>query len=1337
MSIISASFGQQASSEIAKESFRSEDAILDPRVVSREASGEAIARLTGETGSLVEEYENHYLDAENSILMNGVEDLRLRRATRNRTSRLMGAAAIPQDALANAVAAGIAAESPIISGEREVRDNLAAVRASTAGEEEYEALALAFEGDHADAALAQMEAEVREAALFTIAAEAGVYEPVPVLNTVSDFGQYLIPGWSGSTRGGVMDVEHTPLLSETIFSGKRLQTEVEAFRALPQDEQIARFEEIVQDIKDRGSLWGWENQAIIRENINAYIFGITNTDAGITSALDALDVLPTAYGLARGTANIPKLLKAVKAKKASVELVAEAYRKALAGEETPLGLSKEEVVDEILPEALSASRQAPEEVGSGLSAQQAVEAQDNAIIQMRMQADVSAATESQLREIAETTEKAFNAHLSRGQKLQDVRVVNITDKSGVSTPVLRGVIGKTDGAGYVRHSDLKRTLHRVGIDPDGVKVIKQEAFGPPAPKKVAAAKTTKYTASPGKDPDIIQARDLVLRGETDLIPEDVLFNAGKEEVTHRLLEWGGAKFLATSDGGVIWHPAALEHSAVAKDLGIKNYGRGFHHEFDFKNPLDSVDGLPGPKDSDPKFHLAKAKAAPLTPEQVKLSRGVEAARERMTNASRELADLEATQADNFLRTQVGTVEVAKRLEVARRAAVKAKSDLDDAQVALHDAKGTKVELVQKNDGTYYAEVELPLRTDGTYAPFEKDAASQFTMVSRMLFSGRAIGDLKLMDLAVLSENSRNTYIDIFKEYIKPRFNALKAKEKKLLRDLSEVMRQETRWMTDDEIVKEFTERFGATARQERFQEAYRAYRLGSDMEWYVRNSVEVNRLNARGFQTVRIDAEDFAIEPTNAFVHRDLPTSLPDGRIYDSVSGQSVAYNPSELGAHGRYVVTLDADTPVTLVSGEQVWVKHIVADPQAVRAQPLKRNQMNYLEGGSHVDYDSSIRVFAKQAQVRVQGDNPNERVMMAPHTYAGGRKPSDLDDFVNAMNDAAEVARKMLAGNLTRRGAKTKIKRLLADGPADLPTADEFLNRVDNFQNGNFKEPVFDPYEPIEIVGDRRLPSAYGANSPLATEHSGHTSFLETQGRMYHSRRGNRLTDGNGTELPVLDPFKAMDKSLTNVAKMGGLAAYRQRLAGQFLSTWGSMLRLPQTHQTDPEMLLRKLYDEHMWGASKVWGDMTPQQITRAKNELAVAGRALAWKTPLQRNLDQGWIDFLNTMDRNPSQLVGFRNLINDSAHWVNRTDYGYGIRQATFDAFLGMGNIAQVTLQISTALAHTAVDPVGAARALEMSPFTAAYLRGLGNADSLRSWILPRRQLLGMSPADGCPA
>lgn len=1118
---------------------------------------------------------------------------------------------------------------------------------------------------------------------------------------------------------------------------------------------------------------GNTNVLLLRQNILPYIYGMDDLEKLEMGVWDSVDSLFTVGGYAWGTAkasnHIMKMQRIAGLRKPLEETLRANLNALEQGLPSPTLSTVEEVIDEVTPNAVNPSRTTPD---APSTFNVILENQEEITVRLDQTGLSNMAFEpDQLAEVIAQSINDWQRTLPRRRRVHDVTVRNGTpDAPGIYTPRLTLLVGKADNTSYVSPASGAAAAKRMGYDPDTIKVVHKSADEP----QVGAA-----TVADDAFDVLPVARDEVYLSMVKAFDEDpdgvagafdgiILFNPTEEQAKAAVSRAGPLKVISTKEGNVVMAPGiATTHADMVEELGvnIRNVGRGFYDgkdavggaKYSFKDSLKAIDRFNGPDDADA-FRLRRVNPTPAEDAtRAKLVAERDAADQELAAANRQMAVVENDRAfyakpeNRYLRAGAKEPLGPKRYDQAKKDVVVAQKKLDEAQAKLDDYKSDSPTLVQKNDGGYYLEIDIPLNARGTWRPFDETRWHVFGL-GRALLSGRGISEEMMGNFATLSDITRGAIINFVRKEITPRLKKINRRERQTMANAADQMRNGREWWSDTKMRDFFIEAGHDIRRWDRFREAYVGYRMASDtIDWGIRNGEIYHHWALRGFQTIRIDTEAFPGAETGYVfdwrtgkVHTDLPSNLSSGRILDATTGTIVDnYSPSQLQAKGRVLVELADVADTRLATGESVSVRYVVADRGQVTRRRLDPEQLNYVAGGSHVEYDGAVRKFAKQAVRRTQEDT-GQTQLLTPKTWVGGTRESDLTEYVDLLNQARRAILRFTdpRGTIkTHDGLRRTLNQILRDGPEGLPTADELLEWWNNHTYRREGVRTFDPTEPIEIVNDRELPSAYQGVDDLPFDAEAPTArLMEHQRGMYYSGRGNRLTDAHGEELPILDPFTALDRGISQAVKLGATTAYKTRAANRWLTSFGDIINNPVSAQTDAEILVRQLWDQastQWWGRESIFRQGTPEvQKQKALSELAALSRTLNWKTEGQkriRSIQIGIADMMDSLATNRLTGNPFTRAASDLTHWSMSREFGYGLRQMAFDAKLGLFNWAQIPLQITTALAISVTDPIAAGQSLATYPILRLYAdHRFFRPGQLRNFMRQHADTLGMSNA-----
>lgn len=571
--------------------------------------------------------------------------------------------------------------------------------------------------------------------------------------------------------------------------------------------------------------------------------------------------------------------------------------------------------------------------------------------------------------------------------------------------------------------------------------------------------------------------------------------------------------------------------------------------------------------------------------------------------------------------------------------------------------------IQDESGQWFARLEIDMPETGFYRNLNVQNGSP----ARFVLNARNIGDIELADAAQVAGNKRNKILigGLVKEF-QDTFRSLGRQRD----DLAAVLHAgdaQGRWFNREELGTIYQRTFNRQP-SEREIEAYNVARDINDIEYLLRNEDIYRQKVVRGFRSVSFDVGgNQRVDRANAIIDRELKAP-PNTRFYDLTSGRHYVDGLDDAAwarvSKGKILVTLEE--PFNMPDGT-IIKQFLVRDKDAV-VDNLRLDQVPYRPGG-HRMYQG--KYFVKQA---VQGAQPDtlRKFWKNPNTYIVAETRAEADFWAKRM----EAARQAYL-----RGDGLDVIDEIFEGKAGFPTPEEFVRGV---EDGTFsKDFSFGTY------ADRELPVEYSkAGSDLDfvdMEEGGFNGYLRTNGRMYTGRKGAQLRDYKGDLAPLLDPYETLNRSLGNIASLSSFGDYKIQAIERWMSTFGPYLDLSAADLRDASNM-RRFIDAPLISG----GNLVDQQIiNKAEAQRTIIKRTLNWKSPRDlagEQIEMRLMDYV-AGDRVGGALPEARKAV---ANWWLDKNPITSLRSFAFDLKLGLFNIAQLPLQLSTAVAATTMSP-----------------------------------------------
>lgn len=578
--------------------------------------------------------------------------------------------------------------------------------------------------------------------------------------------------------------------------------------------------------------------------------------------------------------------------------------------------------------------------------------------------------------------------------------------------------------------------------------------------------------------------------------------------------------------------------------------------------------------------------------------------------------------------------------------------------------GETGEAIQDTSGQWFAKVTTDLSETGfTTRLLNVKSPSP----ARFLLNARNVGDTLLANDAAVAGNARNKLLRTLVEPYQDTFRSLAKHEKDSLAQVLQAGETNATWFTKDQIDTLYQRQFKRSPSEKELK-AYQAARDINDMEYSLRNDEIYKQKVIKGFRSVSFDTGRGRVDAANAIVDRELKEA-PRQRVFDVTDGRHYEDGiPPKTWAkmqdQGYTIIRLEK--PMTLADG--TTIKTFAVRGKDVAIENLSREQISYRAGG-HRMYKG--KYFVKQTSRGVQPDT-GKTFLKNPNTYIAAETKAEADFWSSRM----EAARQAML-----KGDDAMVIDEILGGHAGLPDAEEFLRGFDG------PNPKFEKDTPFGTYYDREMPEEYLNNGSalefVDEDDTGFNGFLRTNGRMYTGRKGEQLPDYQGNLAPLIDPYETINRSLMNIASLTSFGDYKIQSVERWAATFGKVIDKTGMADASPLKLLME--------APLVKGGNEAMERARqaAEAQRSIIKRTLGWKTPNDLRSE--------AYGRRMSEFVTGKRvdgIIPDArkavASWWEDTNPISALRGFAFDLKLGMFNVAQLPLQLSTATAAVALSP-----------------------------------------------
>ncbi len=606
------------------------------------------------------------------------------------------------------------------------------------------------------------------------------------------------------------------------------------------------------------------------------------------------------------------------------------------------------------------------------------------------------------------------------------------------------------------------------------------------------------------------------------------------------------------------------------------------------------------------------------------------------------------------------------------------------------SKPVLVNIVQDEAGGFYFKVRKDMPEAGFYT--DELAPQGTNQLIRKLGSTSENLDRGTSDAVQQAGNTRSRLQKSLQADFSSKFKGLGKASRDDLAQIIKAGENEGTWFNNSQLDILFERQRGTLATAEE-KAAYHAARDANDIEWILRNDELYTKKITQGFETVELGNAKTGTLKIDGFVNEALG-EVPKTRVYnisDDVhyTREGRALTEEELARYkAKGYVLVKTEQPINIVDG--TTVDQFLIKKTEITRNPLDRINVGYRAGGHRIYTD---KYFVKQAAEGVQSDTL-KKFLKSPSTFASGASKAEVQGAV----DVLEQARLAIIDNPSITGAELDAL-VFKDNPLFID-GEKFVNLV--------KEKKISTDHPFETVYDRELPSLYNQSKDdisnfVDFEEAGWTANMRSQGRMYYSGKGEHLPDIKGGLAPTLDPYKTISQSLYNVANLSSFSDFKLSQLERFVNSFKAHLQIGD---------LKGSANIFANAAIKPGTDL--RLVNKIEAQREALKRILSYETPIQKAARQQARQTAEWITGSGTNAV--RNKAADAFNWVASGDPVKSLRGIAFDATLGLWNIGQLPIQMSTAFVASFMSPkYGAKAAVSWLPMR-AWLYKSGREDVL---------------------
>lgn len=585
--------------------------------------------------------------------------------------------------------------------------------------------------------------------------------------------------------------------------------------------------------------------------------------------------------------------------------------------------------------------------------------------------------------------------------------------------------------------------------------------------------------------------------------------------------------------------------------------------------------------------------------------------------------------------------------------------------------GSAVEFHENIDGQFFIKVKQDVTETGVSSPVLDKA--DFHMVGHISQYVKNPDNAmpEMWNEARITQTEQLNHIQT--HVISPLAKKIRAINNAQTQTLSKILsvgEEQQKWFNFNELAAQY-QRIEKRLPTDKEVVAYYAAKELSDFNWATYNrSLYIDRAR-RGVQTVHStnEATGFDTGRVNGTVRENPDFNAL--RVYDVDEGvhHPAGSNTEALQAKfdtGQYhVVELEE----TVLAGKQP-VKYILTHKRSTTISPLEKHQLNYIEGGSR---ENASKYYVKQV---VKGTfDDGKPYYLNPKTHIAARTEFEAKKWADSMEEARLA---YIDEGLTEAEKRIKIE----ESPVE--NYDKFKEMI---ENGDIRKDT-----PFEVLFDRALPDEMAKIGDDATNWSDPSmspqeNYYISKGRMYYSKKGDRLKDPSGNYADILDPFTTLSKAIGNALNTRAFADYSTNV----IEEWARVA----TPYIDKKALGSNLTPFNVFFHGTLSDQLRikdPVFFAKLQGTRMIHQRFLNLQAPEQTVRELAtrrfaeWVDSKGTLGR---KLAAYA-LDSRSANPID------AVRGWVFDAFLGFFDPSQLIVQTQTAVAAATVHPVWGSRA-----------------------------------------
>lgn len=402
-----------------------------------------------------------------------------------------------------------------------------------------------------------------------------------------------------------------------------------------------------------------------------------------------------------------------------------------------------------------------------------------------------------------------------------------------------------------------------------------------------------------------------------------------------------------------------------------------------------------------------------------------------------------------------------------------------------------------------------------------------------------------------------------------RIGKIGSKSKESYNSLLQEVQQTGKWKTSGQVDEWYRTNYSRSP-SEAEMDAYVAHRQLHEFDYAVRDNQLRTWMATNGYEEVMVTGFSKDIFPGKVVKTTSVdPTYV---RIFDTAEGKVKHHTAESLN---KRLKTNDSTVLVKVMDTAKSKADYIITTLSDVQSRPPRHGLFGYRDG-PHVMYDQrATGGFIKQSNPTLRN---GQEVLLSPITHFSIGSAKEGKQFAKGYNFALEAY----------KVAKTTGTEM------DIGIATAAINRFTRFSSfqefdklvtkGRILSTPFEFVRPGErVLGGRKdIPDIHYLDPDFANMPEGMLEAMQT-GRLFTSKRGDRLQHPKEGLAALLDPTDILTRAISNTVNTAAFSNFKIREMDKWLKAYGKHIVYP-TDRPDIERFIYGKFDQSLTPKDKL---------------------------------------------------------------------------------------------------------------------------------------------------------